>query len=193
MPNFKNKAARQDYLLKEEIEQGGGITVAWDEVTEKPTTFPSDWESVENKPAIIAAGATQAAARTAIGAGTSNLAVGNTAGAAPGTASAGTATTAARSDHVHPLQTSVSGNAGTATALATGRTIGVSGGATGTSPAFNGSANVTIPITLATPTETVRGGVLQQAAIADLTAAPTMEDINTILAALRASGLIASA
>lgn len=53
---------------------------------------------------------------------------------ANGTASAGTATTVSRSDHVHPLQTTVSGNAGSATKLATARTIdGVS---------FNGSANI---------------------------------------------------
>ena len=54
---------------------------------------------------------------------------------ANGTASAGSASTVSRSDHVHPLQTSVSGNAGSATKLATSRTIdGVS---------FNGSANIT--------------------------------------------------
>ena len=34
------------------------------------------WGEVTGKPAVIAAGATQAAARTAIGAGTSNLAIG---------------------------------------------------------------------------------------------------------------------
>lgn len=38
---------------------------------------------------------------------------------ANGTAAVGTATTVSRSDHVHPLQTSVSGNAGTATKLKT--------------------------------------------------------------------------
>lgn len=57
---------------------------------------------------------------------------------APGTASAGTATTVSRSDHIHPAQTSVSGNAGSATKLATARTITV--GATGKS--FNGTANI---------------------------------------------------
>lgn len=39
--------------------------------------------------------------------------------AAAGTASAGTSTAVARADHVHPAQTSVSGNAGTATKWAT--------------------------------------------------------------------------
>ena len=62
-----------------------------------------------------------------------------TAPAAPGTASAGTASTVARTDHVHPAQTSVSGNAGTATKLQTARTInGVS---------FDGTQNITIPVT----------------------------------------------
>ena len=54
---------------------------------------------------------------------------------APGSASVGTSAKVAREDHVHPLQTSVSGNAGSATVLATARTIN------GTS--FNGSANIT--------------------------------------------------
>lgn len=40
-------------------------------------------------------------------------------------------------------QTSVSGNAGTATALATGRTIGMTGDVVWTSPTFDGSGNVT--------------------------------------------------
>ena len=42
---------------------------------------------------------------------------------------------------------SVSGNAGTATKLATSRTIAISGGATGTATAFDGTANIAIPIT----------------------------------------------
>ena len=44
-----------------------------------------DWNSLPGKPAVVAAGATQAAARAAIGAGTSNLALGSGAGdAMPG-------------------------------------------------------------------------------------------------------------
>lgn len=66
---------------------------------------------------------------------------------AAGTASAGTAASAARSDHVHPIQTTVSGNAGSATKLATARTLSLSGGATGTATSFNGTANITIPVT----------------------------------------------
>lgn len=54
---------------------------------------------------------------------------------ANGTASAGSASSVSRSDHVHPLQTTISGNAGSATKLATARTVdGVS---------FNGTANIT--------------------------------------------------
>ena len=60
---------------------------------------------------------------------------GTSAPKANGTASAGTANSVSRSDHVHPAQTTVSGNAGSATKLATARTIdGVS---------FNGTANIT--------------------------------------------------
>lgn len=77
-----------------------------------------------------------------------------TAPAAPGTASVGTATTVSRSDHVHPLQTSVSGSSGsctgnsaTATKLANARTIAISGGAVGTATSFDGSGNITIPVT----------------------------------------------
>lgn len=42
------------------------------------------------------------------------------------------------------------GNAATATTLQTARTIGISGDATGTATSFNGSTNITIPVTLAT-------------------------------------------
>jgi hypothetical protein len=47
-------------------------------------------------------------------------------------------------------QTSVSGNAGTATALQTGRTISISGDLTYTSPSFDGTSNITAAGTLAT-------------------------------------------
>lgn len=55
-----------------------------------------------------------------------------------GTASPGSASTVARSDHIHPLQTSVSGNAGTATKLQTARNITI-GEAT---KSFNGTVNI---------------------------------------------------
>lgn len=104
---------------------------------------------------------------------------------AAGTAAVGTSPLYARQDHVHPLQTTVA-------ALTTGRTFTLTGGATGTSAAFTGAANASIPVALATPTGAVRGGILQQAAIADLTAAPTQADFNTLLTALRAAGVIAT-
>lgn len=74
-------------------------------------------------------------------------ALGSTAGAALGAAAAGVATTAARSDHVHAAPTTISGNAGTATALQTARTISLSGDVTG-SVSFNGTANVAITATV---------------------------------------------
>ena len=60
----------------------------------------------------------------------------STAALANGTAAVGTSATAARADHVHPSQTTITGNAGSATILATTRAInGVN---------FNGSADITI-------------------------------------------------
>lgn len=72
---------------------------------------------------------------------------GDTSPLANGTASAGTSNAYAREDHRHPLQTTVSGNAGSATKLQTTRTIGLSGAATGTATSFNGTQNITIPVT----------------------------------------------
>jgi hypothetical protein len=43
------------------------------------------------------------------------------------------------------------------------------------------------------PTDAVRGGVLQQDAIADLAADPTKDDFNGLLAALRTAGILATA
>jgi hypothetical protein len=45
------------------------------------------------------------------------------------------------------ITAALSGNATTATTLQTGRTIALSGAATGTATSFNGSANITIPVT----------------------------------------------
>ena len=42
---------------------------------------------------------------------------------------------------------SITGNASSATKLATARTIGISGGVTGTATGFNGTANISIPVT----------------------------------------------
>ena len=59
----------------------------------------------------------------------------------------GTSAKYAREDHVHPLQTSVSGNSGSATKLATKRTISLNGDVTG-SAGFDGSANAAIPASI---------------------------------------------
>ena len=67
-------------------------------------------------------------------------------GKEPGTPSAGTSSKVAREDHVHPVQTTVSGNAGTATKLQTARTISLGGILSG-SVSFDGSGNVTINAT----------------------------------------------
>lgn len=49
----------------------------------------------------------------------------------------------------------------------------------------------TTPAYIPAATTVKTGGVLQMAAIADLTAAPTMEDFNNLLAALRTAGMLA--
>lgn len=60
-----------------------------------------------------------------------------------GTAAIGTSEKYARQDHVHPLQTAVSGNAGTATKLTTARTITpVAPLSEGVAASFDGSANI---------------------------------------------------
>lgn len=81
----------------------------------------------------------------------------NTAALAAGIAAIGTDTLVARQDHVHPVQTTISGNAGTATKLATARTIGMTGDVTWTSASFNGSGDVTGTATLATITDSGTG------------------------------------
>ena len=85
-------------------------------------------------------------------------------------AAAGSSTDVARADHVHPLQTSVSGNAGTATKLAapvqingtdfdgsapittakwgTARKITLTGDATGEVTGVDGSADISIAVTV---------------------------------------------
>lgn len=66
---------------------------------------------------------------------------------ANGIANVGISTKIAREDHVHPVQTSISGNAGTATKLQTPRNITLTGDATGTI-SFDGSADVEIAVTV---------------------------------------------
>ncbi|AVJ48612.1 hypothetical protein SEA_PIER_107 [Mycobacterium phage Pier] len=59
-----------------------GLQEALDEALDEAGGTPPTWDTLSGKPAVIAAGATQAAARSAIGAGTSSLALGTTASTA---------------------------------------------------------------------------------------------------------------
>ena len=65
---------------------------------------------------------------------------------AAGTASVGTETKFSRGDHIHPEQTDITGNAGTATKLQTARTIRTKLSST-SAVSFDGSANITPGIT----------------------------------------------
>ena len=111
---------------------GAASSVPWTGVTGKPTfatvATSGSYNDLSNKPTIPSAGTT-----------TPKVA---------GTGNAGSASTYSRSDHVHPVQTSVSGNAGSADKLSTARTIALTGDATG-STTFDGSKNVSIKATLA--------------------------------------------
>lgn len=66
---------------------------------------------------------------------------------ADGSGSIGTSLNYAREDHIHPAQTSVTGNAGTATKLETARNISLTGNVTG-SASFDGSDNISINTTI---------------------------------------------
>ena len=86
---------------------------------------------------------------------------------AAGTATVGTSDKYAREDHVHPAQTSVSGNAGTATKLATARSLKVDLGST-TAVTFDGSAaQDAIPVT---GTLAVANGGTGQTSVANIKA-----------------------
>ena len=64
-----------------------------------------------------------------------------------GTGAVGTSDKVAREDHVHPLQTTVSGNAGSATKLENARNFSITGGATASNVSFNGTGNVALNVT----------------------------------------------
>ena len=100
---------------------------------------------------------------------------------ANGTASVGSETALfARGDHVHPLQTSVSGNAGTADKLKTAPVIKLGGDMSGSS-SFDGSEDITLNATIAAlavetgmlannsvTTEKIKDGTISTADLADL-------------------------
>lgn len=74
----------------------------------------------------------------------------------PGTASAGSSAKYARGDHRHPPQSSLSGNAATATKLQTPRSIALTGAVEGEGY-FDGSVNVSIDTAIATATTSTAG------------------------------------
>ena len=66
---------------------------------------------------------------------------------ASGTAAVGSETAFARGDHVHPAQTTITGNAGTATTLKNSQNFSITGGATAAAVSFNGSGAVALNVT----------------------------------------------
>lgn len=113
-----------------------------------------------------------AAARTAIGAGTSNLALGTT------------GTTALAGN----------GNAATASSAAqwtTPRTLTLSGACTGNA-SISGAANISITTALSAPTASVHGGIFLGAAVPNTADATTVvASFNALLASLRTAQVIA--
>lgn len=75
---------------------------------------------------------------------------------ASGFGAAGTAEHWSRGDHVHPPQTDVSGNAGTATRLAVPRQIRLSGDVSGAAM-FDGSDSIDISVSIPDATQTDAG------------------------------------
>lgn len=65
-----------------------------------------------------------------------------------GTGAVGASSKYAREDHVHPAQTDITGNAGTATKLKAAKTITLSGDVSG-SASFDGGSNITITTVVA--------------------------------------------
>lgn len=135
---------------------GAATSVPWSGVTGRPSSMKNPYALTVSLNGTSQGAYDGSAAKsinitpTSIGAAAAShgthVTYSTTAPLANGTASVGTAATVSRSDHVHPLQTSVSGNAGTATKLATARTIALTTAVTSTATSFNGSANISIPI-----------------------------------------------
>jgi hypothetical protein len=73
-----------------------------------------------------------------------------------GTASPGTSDEWSRGDHIHPPQTTITGNAATATRLLNTRNITLNGDASGTA-AFNGTGDANIPVTIPLATTSQKG------------------------------------
>ncbi|UEM46153.1 hypothetical protein SEA_PINKCREEK_93 [Mycobacterium phage Pinkcreek] len=124
-----------------------GLQEALDEAS-----APATWDTLSGKPAVIAAGTTQANARTAIGAGTSNLALGTT-------------STTAKAGDYQPTAANISD------ATATGRSVLTAADATAARTAIGaGTSSLALGTTASTalagntalvpPTRTVNGKAL---------------------------------
>ena len=139
---------------------GTASAVDWSGVTNKPTfasvATSGSYNDLGDKPTIPSASSSSDTPKDA------------------GTAAAGTSAAYARADHVHAAQTSVTGNAGTATILKTARNIGLEG-VTATAASFNGSQDVNIKIT-AIPNSLITGlkKVATTGDYGDLTGTPTI-------------------
>jgi trimeric autotransporter adhesin len=98
----------------------------------------------------------------------------------------GTSLSAAEAIDFPTLNQNTTGNAATATVLASGRTFSLSTDATGTSGSFDGSTNITIPVTLATvnsspQTDTFRKVTVNGKGLTTATSAVSASDITTAL------------
>lgn len=129
----------------------GDRTVAFEE-----TVMDAISNATTSKPGFMSS--TDKAKLDGIAEGANKIEASTTIPKAPGTAASGSETKYAKGDHVHPEQTSVSGNAGSASKLLNARTITLSGGVSG-STTFDGSENKTITTTLANAGATTVGGI----------------------------------
>jgi len=138
-----------------------------------------DWNNITNKPAVIAAGATQAAARDAIGAGTSNLTLGTT-------------STTAKAGDWQPAVTDIVGSTTigrtlmTAASAAVGRTaLALGTAATMSTSAFATAAQGALADTAVQPAALdARLSAAQRAAINALVAGTST--VDDVIAALQA-------
>jgi len=132
-------------------DKGRIISAETVQITLPPTSSLTtvDWEGVTNKPTSFTP-SSHSSATTEYGVSSStnygHSMASSTVPIAAGIASVGEETSSfARGDHVHPAQTTISGNAGTATKLETSRSITLTGDASG-SVNFDGSENVSISV-----------------------------------------------
>lgn len=192
---------------------GSGTTVDWADITGKPATYTPTigntgttakagnwvpaWNDVTGKPAVIAAGADAAAARSAIGAGTSNLTIGTTAS----TAKAGNYQPTWEQVTDKPAVIAAGADQAAArTAIGAGTSNLVIGTTSTTAKAGNYVPTWTEvtgkPTTFTPPaaTEAAIGGVKMAETQADSTATDIetlVSDFNSLLAKLRAAGIMA--